>query len=96
MSRVKITELPSIGDLDITPDDIFPVVDAPQGAVPVTKALSVNALFEKAPVTSVAGKSGGAVTLGSADLTNADDVALLSVLGTLKQFTDRFNNTKTP
>jgi len=96
MSRVKITELPSIGNLDITPDDIFPVVDAPEGAVPVTKALSVNKLFEKAPVTSVAGKSGGAVTLGSGDLDNSTDIALISNLGTLEQFNTTFTNTRTP
>ena len=94
MPNVKITELPAIGDLDITSDDIFPVVDAPEGGVPVTKKLSVAKLFNTAPVKSVAGKTNGDITLDSSDLDNTADITHYSDLGDFTLFQTTFNNTK--
>lgn len=91
MAKVKITELPGIGVPQITGDDIFPVVDAPDGGVPITKKLTVSNLFEVAPVKSVAGKNDGDITLDSTDLTNSSDITLNSALGSVSIFNSAFN-----
>ena len=91
MAKVKITDLPGIGIMHITGDDIFPVVDAPDGGVPMTKKLTVANLFEVAPVKSVAGKTDGDITLASGDLDNSSDISLISNLGTVSIFSTAFS-----
>ena len=90
MAKVKITDLPDIGIMHVTGDDIFPVVDAPGGGVPTTKKLTVSNLFEVAPVKSVAGKEDGDITLDSNDLTNSADITLNSTLGSVSIFNSAF------
>ena len=73
MGLIKISELPLIQVSEIDDDDFVPVVDVPPLGTSRTKRMRVSDLFQKAPVTSVAGKS-GAITLSSSDLTDADSL----------------------
>jgi len=77
---VRISELPKINESDITIDDIFPVVDNPDGGTKATKSLSVSDLFAVAPVKSVAGKTNGEITLSSEDLTDGSSIGMIKTV----------------
>jgi hypothetical protein len=80
---VRISELPQISDQDISVDDIFPVVDNPAGGNKATKRLTLANLFSVAPVKSVAGKTDGAITLSSADLTDGPSIGMIKTINGL-------------
>jgi len=69
MGLIKISELPLIQLSEIDDEDFVPVVDVPPLGTSRTKRMRVVDLFSKAPVKSVAGKT-GEITLSSDDLSD--------------------------